>query len=237
MYFDTSWSYDPIVLNHDTIADNSDAYGGAVYYPSNANTIENTIIADNTSQSRESGADCQYGADYNESGTFTNAGHNLDSDGSCFSGDASVNGAVGDVTEQRNRCSRRWADNGGPVWTMALQAGSPAIGAGGDFAAALILVASHFRRACDIDAFQTAATDLSVTGSDPAADVTGAPASYTFTVTNHGPGDDAEVVLTDSLPTGAAYFSANASQGSCSGSSKVICDLGTLDSGPLPARP
>ncbi len=84
VYFDTNSSYDPIVLNHDTIADNSDAYGGAVYYPSNANTIENTIIADNTSQSRESGADCQYGADYNESGTFTDAGHNLDSDGSCF---------------------------------------------------------------------------------------------------------------------------------------------------------
>ena len=229
MYLDTSSSYDPIVLNHDTIADNSDAYGGAVYYPSHANTIENTIVADNTSQSRESGADCQYGADYNESGTFTDAGHNLDSDGSCFGGDAS-NGAVGDVTNAEPLLSPL-ADNGGPVWTMALQAGSPAIGAGSDCsgtdARGVALPSS-----CDIGAFQTAATDLSVAGSGPAAGVTGAPASYTFTVTNHGPGDDAAVVLTDSLPAGAAYFGANASQGSCSGSSsKVTCDLGTLDSG------
>jgi uncharacterized repeat protein (TIGR01451 family) len=113
---------------------------------------------------------------------------------------------------------------------MALQAGSPAIGAGSDCsgtdARGVALPSS-----CDIGAFQTAATDLSVAGSGPAAGLTGAPASYTFTVTNHGPGDDAAVVLTDSLPAGVEYFGANASQGSCSGTSKVTCDLGTLDSG------
>lgn len=228
VYFDTSSSYDPILLNHDTIADNSDAYGGAVYYPSEANTIENTIIADNTAQSRETGADCTYGADYSESSNFTDAGNNLDSDGSCFSGD-SANAATGDVVSADPLLSTL-ADNGGPVWTMALQAGSPAIGAGagctGSDARGVALPSS-----CDIGAFETAATDLSVTGSGTASVLVGQPVSYTFTVTNHGPGDDASVTLTDPIPAGADYFGASTSQGSCSGATKITCDLGALDSG------
>lgn len=228
IYFGTTSSYDPIALTHDTIADNSDAYGGAVYDPSHANTIKNTIIADNTAQTREGGADCQNGADYGESSNFTDAGNNLDSDGSCFGGDAS-HGAAGDLTSVDPLLSLL-ADNGGPVETMALQPGSPAIGAAsgctGTDARGVALPAN-----CDIGAFQTAATDLSVSGSGPASGVPGAPVSYTFTVTNHGPGDDAGVTLTDPLPAGAQYFGATASQGSCAGTATVTCDLGTLDSG------
>jgi uncharacterized repeat protein (TIGR01451 family) len=56
--------------------------------------------------------------------------------------------------------------------------------------------------------------------------------SYTIDVQNDGPGTAAGVVLTDDLPSGLAYVSATAEQGSCSESSGVVtCDLGNIDNG------
>lgn len=56
----------------------------------------------------------------------------------------------------------------------------------------------------------------------------GAALSYSLVVTNHGPSAATAVTLTDKLPSGVAFSSASASQGSCSGGGTVTCALGTM---------
>jgi len=72
--------------------------------------------------------------------------------------------------------------------------------------------------------------DLSVTQSDgPDPVAAGATTTYTVRVSNAGPGGATAVVLTDTLPEGATYVSATASQGSCSQAAGVVtCNLGSL---------
>ncbi|MBA4178703.1 MAG: hypothetical protein C0505_19410 [Leptothrix sp. (in: Bacteria)] len=55
--------------------------------------------------------------------------------------------------------------------------------------------------------------------------------TYTITVQNAGPGSASSVSVTDSLPSTMTFVSASSSQGSCSGTSTVNCNLGTLASG------
>jgi hypothetical protein len=52
-----------------------------------------------------------------------------------------------------------------------------------------------------------------------------------ITLTNAGPDVTGEVTVTDTLPTGLSFISVSNSQGHCSGSSPVICNLGSLDNG------
>ncbi len=68
---------------------------------------------------------------------------------------------------------------------------------------------------------------LSMVDSPPVV-LPGKQVSYYITVTNHGPSQASGVSLTDNLPPGTSLFSATASQGSCSGSNPVTCNLGTL---------
>jgi uncharacterized repeat protein (TIGR01451 family) len=72
--------------------------------------------------------------------------------------------------------------------------------------------------------------DLAITNSDsPDPVVVGSPLTYTVTVTNHGPSAANDVTMTDSLL--APFASAATSQGSCSGTTNLTCNLGTLSSG------
>jgi hypothetical protein len=50
-------------------------------------------------------------------------------------------------------------------------------------------------------------------------------------VTNNGPTTDTNVQVADSLPAGVTYVSSTASQGSCSGTAVVQCNLGTMTVG------
>ena len=56
----------------------------------------------------------------------------------------------------------------------------------------------------------------------------GATFSYTIVVSNHGPATATGVTVTDALPAGVTLNSATATQGSCSGTTTVSCNLGTL---------
>ncbi len=56
-------------------------------------------------------------------------------------------------------------------------------------------------------------------------------ATYTITATNNGPAVATNVVVTDILPAGTTFVSATPSQGSCSGTTTVTCNLGVLLSG------
>ena len=55
--------------------------------------------------------------------------------------------------------------------------------------------------------------------------------AYTITVTNNGPDQASNVVVTDDLPAGLHFVSATPSQGSCSGTNHLLCNLGVMNSG------
>ncbi|MEK6375529.1 MAG: IPTL-CTERM sorting domain-containing protein [Acidobacteriota bacterium] len=61
----------------------------------------------------------------------------------------------------------------------------------------------------------------------PGLRATGQPITYNITVTNNGPTFAFGVTVTDIL-TGVTFGSATPSQGSCSGTTTIICTLGTL---------
>ena len=55
--------------------------------------------------------------------------------------------------------------------------------------------------------------------------------TYTFDVTNLGPSTAPDVVLTDGLSSQESFVSASATAGSCTGTSEIACNLGSLSSG------
>ncbi|MEA2329789.1 MAG: large repetitive protein, partial [Thermoanaerobaculia bacterium] len=57
------------------------------------------------------------------------------------------------------------------------------------------------------------------------------PFDYTLAVTNHGPITATGVVVTDPLPANFALVSATSTQGSCSGTTTVTCNIGTMLNG------
>jgi CSLREA domain-containing protein/uncharacterized repeat protein (TIGR01451 family) len=224
-----------ISLLNDTIARNSAIAGGGLYQANlaSANAIENTIIAGNTGESdpTHGGGDC-----YDTTGFGAGAadgGHNLDGDGSCFAqpGMPSLALAPGDQPAADPMLAPL-ADNGGQVSTDALLPGSPAIGR----ANAIACPASDARGvgrpagACDLGAFQSAAADVALAASSPARAAVGAPITDTFTITDNGPGSATGVSFSASLPSGAMYFGATTSQGNCSGTTSITCEIGTIGS-------
>ncbi|MDY7079798.1 MAG: hypothetical protein SXV54_23185 [Chloroflexota bacterium] len=62
--------------------------------------------------------------------------------------------------------------------------------------------------------------------------IVGAPLTYTFTITNYGPSPagatSVTLKLTDTFPLSVTFGSATPSQGTCSGTSPITCDLGAL---------
>ncbi len=74
--------------------------------------------------------------------------------------------------------------------------------------------------------------DLALTKTDSPDPVTaGNNVTYTVTVVNNGPDTATNVLVTDTLPPTATFVSSSASQGTCSGTSTVTCNLGTINSG------
>jgi hypothetical protein len=55
--------------------------------------------------------------------------------------------------------------------------------------------------------------------------------AYTIVVTNNGPTGASAVTVTDVLPAGTTFVSAQTTQGVCSGTTTVVCSLGALNNG------
>lgn len=55
--------------------------------------------------------------------------------------------------------------------------------------------------------------------------------TYTVNVKNSGPGSAGSVTVKDTLPSSMTFVSASSSQGSCSGTTTVTCNLGAMASG------
>lgn len=72
--------------------------------------------------------------------------------------------------------------------------------------------------------------DLAVTVQAPATQATGSTLTYTVQVQNLGPNAAQGVTLQVALPASAIFGSVNSSQGSCSGSGQLYCDLGSIAS-------
>jgi choice-of-anchor B domain-containing protein len=74
--------------------------------------------------------------------------------------------------------------------------------------------------------------DLRVTVTDaPDPVAVGQNVTFTFTVTNQGPTWSTNTTLTDALPATMSFVSATPSQGTCTGTAVVSCNLGTLMKG------
>ncbi|HVR40861.1 MAG TPA: IPTL-CTERM sorting domain-containing protein [Thermoanaerobaculia bacterium] len=77
----------------------------------------------------------------------------------------------------------------------------------------------------------TGIADLTIVKSGPATATPGGQITYNIAVGNNGPDPATNVVVTDVLPAGVTFFSATPSQGSCSGTTTVTCNLGTIANG------
>jgi uncharacterized repeat protein (TIGR01451 family)/CSLREA domain-containing protein len=234
-----------IHLESVTVAFNSAApeQGGGVH--SGEVDARNTIVGHN------------YGQDCNA--PLTSNGHNIDSDGTCFTGGS-------DETHPGQLLDLRLgplAFNGGTTPTHALLPGSPALDQTPPGPACPSDDQRHVTRPqntqCDIGAFERQSTtgpggggggggpdptpsptptptvteaDLAVTKTaSPEPVAAGGTLTYTIKVKNNGPGPASETVVTDDLPAQVGIVSASSTQGSCSGSDPVVCQLGTVANG------
>ena len=79
---------------------------------------------------------------------------------------------------------------------------------------------------------QTASADLSLSLGAPGSVAEDGALTYTFVVTNNGPGDAANVVVTDPLPAGARFQSASLGQGTYAVvNGQLVLSLGSIANG------
>jgi uncharacterized repeat protein (TIGR01451 family) len=80
-----------------------------------------------------------------------------------------------------------------------------------------------------LNVVSSSSADLSISNTaSPNPGQAGVNLSYRIVVTNHGPGPATNVTVTDTPPSGVAFVSATATQGNCSGTGFVVCNLGSL---------
>jgi uncharacterized repeat protein (TIGR01451 family)/CSLREA domain-containing protein len=231
-------SVDILIINNSTIAGNTASTtknGGGLGIQNGQVKLRNTIIADNTAGG--SGPDCF--------GTISGSeDHNLIEN---ISGCTIFGSTSNNITGQDPKLGAL-TFNGGPTQTHALLSGSPAIDKGnpatpGSAAASCLPTDQRgINRPqgtnCDIGAFEVQGTgtpeaDVSVVKTDtPDPVVAGTNLTYKITVTNNSTTTaSSNVRTTDKLPPGTTLVSAIVEGGSCTGTTEITCNFGTLAAG------
>jgi uncharacterized repeat protein (TIGR01451 family) len=234
----------PASLINDTITKNSaeSGYGGGIYGTADLTKagyvgtgtpgIENTVIADNN------GGDCD--AQFT---SLFDLGHNMDSDGSCFS--TSVQSSDKPNTEPN---LGNPADNGGPlvgnttdgsamtILTDAETKASPTVNAGTNTNCPSTDERGVTRPqggVCDIGAFELGTATLKVKKSAPASVRIHKKFTYTIKVTNSGSDNSNSTKLVDKIPSSETLKHVIAPHGAtCSHTGRTVtCQLGRLTSG------
>jgi uncharacterized repeat protein (TIGR01451 family) len=212
--------------------------GGGVFNDFGSVHAQSTIIAGNFDNSP--GPKATINPDI--SGTFVSGGHNLigDSTGGTGFTDGVMSDQVGSSTATLNPLLGPLANNGGPTFTHALLAGSPAI----DQGANPLNLANDQRgpgfartvgAGTDIGAFEAQAPDLTITKDDGLTTVTpGQTVTYTLTIKNVGEQTATGVVLTDTLPANTTFVSA--SNGGTLTAGVVLWSVGSVTVGPSVTR-
>jgi uncharacterized repeat protein (TIGR01451 family) len=154
------------------------------------------------------------------------------------SGSGSITSDVGSIDCPATLCTDVYGSGEDVTLTAVADAGSVFVGWGGDCAS--FGTDPECTLTMDGDRVVTATfdeeiggfVDLAITKSDQADPVVpGEPITWTITVTNNGTTDATGVVVSDPLPANVNLVSADASQGSCTGTTSVSCDLGTIGAG------
>ena len=84
----------------------------------------------------------------------------------------------------------------------------------------------------DLNVVSATSADLSIVKTaSPNPGQVGVPLLYRIVATNNGPAAATNVTVTDALPAGAVFVSSSTTQGACSGTSTVTCNLGSLAPG------
>ncbi len=232
-------------IRNSTFSANTAARSGAIYNQGLIVTITNATFALNSAdftgifggihneaeaEIRELASsifalgDSGTGLDLSNDGVIGSASNNLIGAGDRSGLTNGVNGnQVGSLAAPLDPLLGPLADNGGPTFTHALLAGSPAIDAGSNPAAlANDQRGPGFSRVsgaqADVGAFERQSADLSVTKVDtPDPVIAGASITWTVTVSNAGPDAATTVALVDALPSGTTFVSLAAPAGwSCS---------------------
>jgi uncharacterized repeat protein (TIGR01451 family)/CSLREA domain-containing protein len=214
-----------------TITNNRATTGGGLFINAGGgNPLTGFLLADNPQ-----GGNC--------------AGATMDSRGFNFSSDNTCAGSFTQGSDGNNAALPlgSLANNGGPTKTHMPQSGNAAIdvmpvtGAcqvdatfGGSPAHDQRGVARPVGLRCDAGAVERDDVPLPpavsiAKGADPTPAQTGQPLTYTLTATNTSSLSPATgVTVTDTLPANVTFVSATPSQGSCSGTATVTCNLGNL---------
>ena len=219
LYIDTG----AVTFTNNTVAANTaNVPGGGVFNSSvTATTLQNTILAKN---SAPSGTNCSPTA------SFSSLGNNIDSADTC-------NLTAGADKKNTDPLLGTLQDNGGPTFTQALRAGSPAIDAGNNATCPATDQRGVPRPqpsggTCDIGAYERGVADLALTASaTPNPVAVGGQLTYIAAITNAGP-TPTNATLQVSLPSSVSLVSASASPGTCTETSSIVsCSLGALNAG------
>lgn len=229
---------DTVNLHNTTLVNNqvssASAGGGGIYNTSGTINLDNSLLAGNLDAGAGS-PDCN--------GYFNSNGYNLLGDNTGCTFNAASGDLIGSGASPLDPAIGPLADNGGATYTHALLPNSPALnagnpltpGSGGNACEALDQrgIDRTLNAGCDIGATETRLADLSVSQIDSADPVLpGGTVIYTVTVDNTGPDDASDLILIDTLPTGATLTSVTAGDWSCDGNSpQLTCTLPALAQG------
>jgi uncharacterized repeat protein (TIGR01451 family) len=182
-----------------------------------ASTPDFSIVATPSTRAVTPGASAQYITTITPSAGFSGT-VNLSASGLPAGASANFNPASISITDATSKSA---------TFTITTTAGTPL----GDFPVSITGTAGSTIHATQVTVkvISPSSVDLAVSKSaSPNPGQVNQSLTYRISVTNNGPATATNVNVTDTLPSGIAFGSSSATQGSCSGTGPVTCTLNNL---------